>query len=45
MDDDDRTPVCGESYEHDLMEIDARDGLTTYECRECGAEIITDDSC
>lgn len=31
--------VCGESFDHDLDEGDTRDGLTTYNCRSCGAEI------
>jgi hypothetical protein len=30
---------CGYSVEHDLREIDSRDGLTTLECRNCGAEL------
>jgi predicted RNA-binding Zn-ribbon protein involved in translation (DUF1610 family) len=39
---DDDAPVCGESYDHDLREIDSRDGITSYECRTCGAEIVDD---
>lgn len=35
---------CGYSYEHYLIEIDTRDGLTTFECRRCGAEIIAEDA-
>jgi predicted RNA-binding Zn-ribbon protein involved in translation (DUF1610 family) len=34
--------VCGETWDHDLRVIDSRDGSTTYECRECGAEVIED---
>jgi predicted RNA-binding Zn-ribbon protein involved in translation (DUF1610 family) len=41
--DDDNEPVCGETYDHDLRLIDKRDGTATYECRECGAEVIDDD--
>lgn len=36
----DAEEVCGESYDHDLRVIDERDGTVTYECRNCGAEII-----
>lgn len=35
--------VCGESYEHDLSLIDSRDGITSYECRNCGAEVFAED--
>lgn len=38
-DDDD---VCGETIDHDLREMGSADGITTYECRRCGAEIIED---
>lgn len=31
---------CGYSYDHDLRLIDTRDGISSYECRECGAEIV-----
>ena len=36
--------VCGETYDHDLRLIEDRDGMRTYECRECGAEIVVDES-
>jgi hypothetical protein len=39
---DDTEPVCGESYDHDLRLIDERDGYATYDCRECGAEVLTE---
>ncbi len=39
---DDTEPVCGESYDHDLRLIDERDGSATYECRDCGAEVLTE---
>ncbi len=39
---DDAEPVCGESYDHDLRLIDERDGYATYECRKCGAEVVTE---
>lgn len=32
-------PVCGESYDHTLKLVGERDGWSTYECTECGAEI------
>jgi hypothetical protein len=32
--------ICGESYDHTLKLIDERDGYATYECTECGAEVI-----
>lgn len=35
-------PVCGESYDHDLSLIDEADGWATYECRKCGAEVVTE---
>ena len=35
--------VCGESYDHRLELLDERDGMRTYECRECGAEIWEED--
>ena len=35
--------VCGESFDHDLREIDHRDGLRNLECRLCGAEIFEED--
>lgn len=31
--------VCGESYDHDLRLIGEGDGMSTYECLNCGAEI------
>lgn len=34
---------CGYSEDHDLIEIDTQDGITTYECRRCRAEIIAED--
>lgn len=34
--------VCGESYDHDLVLLDERDGYATYECRRCYAEIYED---
>jgi hypothetical protein len=37
MDDEE---VCGETYDHDLMLVDERDGEATYECRVCGAEVL-----
>lgn len=40
MDDEE---VCGETYDHDLMLVDERDGEAAYECRVCGAE-VTDES-
>ena len=40
---DDEAEICGESYDHDLRFIDERDGIRTYECRGCGAEIIEED--
>jgi hypothetical protein len=30
---------CPPYYEHDYRKIDERDGLATYICRRCGAEI------
>ncbi len=39
---DDTEPVCGESNDHDVRLIDERDGYATYECRECGAEVVTE---
>lgn len=38
--DDNTEPVCGESYDHDLRLIDEADGYATWECRECGAEVV-----
>jgi predicted SprT family Zn-dependent metalloprotease len=35
--------VCGETYDHKLRLIDKQDGVSTYECRECGAEIFEED--
>lgn len=32
--------ICGETIDHDLREISSADGVTTYECRRCGAEIF-----
>lgn len=43
MDEDEYTPICGESYDHTLRLIDERDGCRTYECAECGAEVIEED--
>lgn len=40
--DDEDELVCGESYDHDLRLIDEADGCSTWECRECGAEIYED---
>lgn len=34
--------VCGESYDHDLMLIAERDGYASYECRACGAEVVSE---
>lgn len=34
--------VCGEAYDHDLRPISERDGACTYECRRCGAEVISE---
>lgn len=34
--------ICGESYDHDLTVLSDEDGILVEECRECGAEIITD---
>lgn len=34
---------CGYSYDHDLKLIDTRAGISTYECRECCAEVVDDD--
>ena len=31
--------TCGESYDHDLTLVGESDGLRTYECLNCGAEI------
>lgn len=41
--DDSDEPVCGESYDHTLREIYSRDGITAYECTECGAEVTSED--
>lgn len=30
---------CPPYYEHDYRKVDERDGLTTYICRRCDAEI------
>jgi hypothetical protein len=35
--------VCGVSYDHRLKLIDERDGSRSYECEECGAEVLEDD--
>ena len=35
--------ICGETYDHDLRLVDERDGIATYECRRCGAEVIEED--
>jgi hypothetical protein len=35
--------VCGFGYDHDFRLIDERDGCRSYECRECGAEILEED--
>lgn len=35
---------CGYSWDHDLDEGETVDGITVYICRECGAEIIDDES-
>jgi hypothetical protein len=35
--------ICGEAYDHQLRVIGSRDGLTTYECLRCGAEIVDED--
>jgi hypothetical protein len=35
---------CGYSYDHDLKLIGSADGITTYECRECGAEVVDDEN-
>lgn len=40
---DDRTEVCGETYDHDLMLIGSADGISSYECRTCGAEVVDDE--
>ncbi len=40
---DEDQPICGETYDHTLKLIDSRDGSSTYECTECGAEIHEDD--
>ncbi len=44
MTDDEDEWVCGESYDHNLELFDERDGVSSYVCRECGAEIISDES-
>lgn len=31
--------ICGYTYDHDLREVDSADGITVYECRNCGAEV------
>lgn len=41
--DDEDEMVCGESYEHDLSLLDSRDGISSYECRNCGAEVFSED--
>lgn len=33
---------CGVSYDHDLSLVAEADGYATYECRECGAEVVTE---
>jgi hypothetical protein len=35
---------CGFSWDHSLDEGESADGITVYICRECGAEIIEDES-
>lgn len=35
--------VCGETFDHDLLVVGVRDGIRTYECRRCGAEVFTDE--
>lgn len=40
--DEDYESVCGESWDHTLKLIDESDGYGTYECTECGAEILTE---
>ena len=35
--DDENADVCGETYDHDEVSA-TQDGMTTYECRRCGAE-------
>lgn len=36
---DEEELVCGEALDHDLDEGDSQDGITIYNCRNCGAEI------
>jgi hypothetical protein len=41
--DDDDDSECVDGYpEHDLRLIEERDGYTTYECRRCGAEVVSE---
>ena len=35
--------LCGWTYDHTLELHGQRDGIRTYICRECGAEIIEED--
>jgi len=32
--------ICGWSYDHDLVLVHEDPGLTQWECRRCGAEIV-----
>lgn len=38
----DEMELCGATYDHTLRLIDERDGYATYECTECGAEVVED---
>lgn len=40
---DETEEVCGETYDHDLREVDRRDGWVTWECHGCGAEILEEE--
>jgi len=33
---------CGISYDHTLRLIGEKDGIQTFECEECGAEVVED---
>ena len=35
--------VCGLNYDHVLVSDGEVDGITIYECRSCGAEIIQEE--
>jgi len=36
--------VCGETYDHDLVTDGPIDGLTVFQCRNCGAEILEEEA-